>query len=280
MAKIGYVTDLHLSNKLPGRTMGLLKKMVNVRSTVDAYIFGGDTFAIAGKQNWEGFINRPIDRSELKERIRESRSMVDEYLPLIMDAADCKPVFMLQGNADAIAFRYTAKNIDKYPNLRLVNNVPIEFCGHYIVGVGGIEPDNADAAKIKINNPWYGGVLYPSDYIARLLKTALTRNIPWRKTILMTHQPAYGYADGCAGEHNGSEIVLQFILQKKPPIHLTGHMHYTPLADIKDKKYIEERTTATIGYGTGDKTLSINPGGGDLHDLPGGVRMKILTLED
>ena len=275
--KLSYVTDLHLSLQRPDRNASLIKKIKIAGPAVKAFIFGGDTFSLAGKQNWEPLINRPINRSELKERIKESRSLVDGLLPGIMEAANGRSVFMLQGNGDAIAFRYLTQISNKYPNLKLINNIPIEFYGYYIVGVGGIEPDNEDARRIMTNNPWYGGIINPSDYRARFVNLSVKYDIPWRKTIFMTHQPAFGYVDEYKGEHKGSVIVLGHLLLKNPIIHLAGHVHSAP---VVEKVYTEDKISALIGIGTGDRTLSINPGGDVLHDTPDGVRMNIISLDE
>jgi Icc-related predicted phosphoesterase len=83
------------------------------------------------------------------------------------------------------------------------------------------------------------------------------------RTILMTHIPALGYVDLYKENHEGSQLVLDHILQTYPLLHLTGHVH-----DALGKAWIN------------GSTLSINPGGGLLHDQPGGVKLTLVEIED
>ncbi len=76
------------------------------------------------------------------------------------------------------------------------------------------------------------------------LDEAYSARKEWSQMLFVTHTPPYGTkADALPnGKHVGSEVIRRFILEKKPTICLTGHIH-------------EAKSTDTLG-----STTIVNPG--------------------
>jgi Icc-related predicted phosphoesterase len=275
MFKIAYVTDLHLP-KDPSHRIGSLQTKMNViKNVVNAFVFGGDTFAL-DRTHWDAIIKRKATQSEIDERRAFSRESAEANMKLIMDAAGGKPVIMINGNADFLAFEYLRQNSSKFSGLTLLSDAICSFSGYLFMGIGSIEPDNADSESILNFNPWYRGVVSKNERsktFSGLLETAKKISSSCQKNmILVAHQPALGFVDAVGGRNAGSSSMNDFVGALNPIVHLTGHIHESPLLD---GKYDFSRAYAKMPSGT----ISINPGGGNEHDRPEGVRMAVIDIE-
>ena len=283
MTKIAYVTDLHITHETKCRATALVTKMANVKGRAGAFFFGGDTFTLGEQRHWDALMNGPAGNAVI-EMTNYSGGLTKELLPSIIEAAGGLPIFMLQGNADAISFFHIQKKLAEYSGVKPVAEDVLEFMSFYIIGLGGIEANDPGALKVNESNSWYMGVLSGKDFkngLDRIDKpTREWTSNDWRRTIFMTHLPAYGYVDVFGDKHNGNCLVEQFIRRNHPLLHLTGHVH-DAAADIeKDQQtgqvirtYSPGKTRKVID----EKTLTVNPGGGVLHDAE--IRMVLIDVD-
>ncbi len=276
MFRLAYVTDIHLPHA--ERLKSLTLKMKAVRGQVNAFAFGGDTFGLE-RTHWDALIKGRATPAEIYERTDFSRRSAEEGMPKILDAAGRKPVITINGNADVISFEYLRQNKEKFPGLFALKSGEIfHHSGYSFIGVGSIQPDNRDRGNILNFNPWYKGVI-SSEEQSEILSGLLDETSDWideqrKKIILLTHQPAYGFVDAVGGRNHGTHSMFSFIQALNPIVHVTGHVHSVPF--VKDKKiYDFSRAYARMPSGT----ISINPGGGELHDSEEGVRMAVIDIE-
>ena len=281
MLRIAYVTDLHLPHV--ERLKSLTSKMRAVRDRVNAFAFGGDTFGLE-RFHWDALTKGRAAIGAINVRKAFSRRSAEEGMPLILDAADRKPVVMINGNADFLAFEYLRLNKKKFPGLFALQSGEIFYLsGLYFIGVGSIEPDNQDRNNILNFNPWYRGVV-SSEEQTKTFTDLIENTWDWpdekrEKTVLITHQPALGFVDNGSTRIHGTFSMFSFVQALNPIIHLTGHVHSVPLEKISSKYdlsvYDFSRAYAKMPSGT----ISVNPGGGNVHDSEQGVRMAIIDIE-
>ena len=276
MFRLAYVTDIHLPHA--ERLKSLISKMKAVRGQVNAFAFGGDTFGLE-RDHWDALIKGQAAIGVINVRKAFSRRSAEEGMPLILDAAGRKPVIMINGNADFLAFEYLRQNKEKFPGLFALQSGEIfNLSGFSFIGVGSVEPDNQDRKNILSFNPWYGGVVSReerSKIFGNIIENTWNRTEEQRKkTVLITHQPALGFVDNGSSRVHGTFEMFSFVQALNPIIHLTGHIHSAPV----------EKLTNMFDFSLAYKqmpsgTISINPGGGELHDSPDGVRMVIVDIE-
>jgi Icc-related predicted phosphoesterase len=250
--------------------------MRTVRDQVHAFVFGGDTFGLE-RNHWGALIKGQATKAEIYERTIFSEKSAVEGMPKILDAAGVKPVIMINGNADFLAFEHLRQNKEKFPGLFALKSGEIfKFSGFSFIGIGSIEPDNQDSRGILNLNPWYRGVI-SSDEQFKISTEVIETTREWtdverKRAILLTHQPAFGYVDNVSGRKHGTISMFSFVQALNPIVHLTGHVHSVPL---KNNIYDFSRAYARMSSGT----ISINPGGGNVHDSDEGVRMEIIDIE-
>jgi Icc-related predicted phosphoesterase len=266
MAKIAYVTDLHL-NPGSGMLRTLTDKIRALPSDVRGICVGGDTFALK-KEHWPKIIGGSLSAEETRELISYSFDLIDEVLPATLEAAGERPVIMIPGNADYIGYSCLVGNKQDWNGLHLIDTKKKDLFDLHFAGVGGAKPNNADSNNIANNNPWYFGIQDENSFRYRFaVLSAGTDTSYWANTVLMTHMPALGYIDSYRGEHQGDDITLDFINRWAPLLHLAGHVHDGPMAS---GKYLPFDVI-------NEKTLTVNPGGGALHN--DGIKMIIVDLE-
>ncbi|MBI4399304.1 metallophosphoesterase family protein [Candidatus Micrarchaeota archaeon] len=81
---------------------------------------------------------------------------------------------------------------------------------YYLVGYGGSNP-----------TPFNTPVEYEEEQIAKELGEMRID----KKTILMTHAPAYGVLDQVQGVSVGSSAIKAVVNSKQPMVHICGHIH-------------------------------------------------------
>ena len=207
-----------------------------------------------------------------------------QNMPEILKAAGGLPIFMIQGNADAFSFFHIQENRSEYPSVKALEAGVHEWEGFRVFGLGGVEANDAGSINVNKFNPKYGGVFSGEVFSGRIdalcRLTSRWRESDWRRTIMMTHQPAEGFVDVFGGKHAGSSLVEKLVRRTYPLLHLAGHVH-DAVADVeKDEQtgkdvrtYRPDRTREIID----GKTLTVNIGGGFLHDPE--VRMWLIDLD-
>ena len=260
MSKIAYVTDLHLtqgSSRIGALTRSLSRlNDLGVRNLV----MGGDliglpgSMSIGGQKVWDILKTRPVSSAEYSQMWDYSRQLADAVIPQIIDATPGIERYMICGNADYVGYRYISGAYATDFNFLENETRPLSASTYNIFGTIGIPFGFiGDETKIKANNPWYKGI-YEAP---RSLSAA----------IVATHMPALGIMDRFRGENNGSQEVRSLLAKNTPLLHLAGHVHDAP-----------EEQGSIFAWGNTENHfyVSVNPGGGDLHDQ--GIRMALIDI--
>lgn len=271
------VTDLHLGDpQAASRMASFTGRLASLRGRANALFMSGDTFSISSKEHWAILMDGRASQTGIEDLREYSHSLVESYMPRILDAAkaaDIEDIYMIPGNGDSIGYHYLSQNTARFP-VKAADKRFIHANGETpvnIAGLGGIEPDGAEAQKIEMNNPWYKGVMSGWEYNLHLRSLGISFSNSTGTSLLMTHMPAFGHLDLFSGyPSTGSKVLLDFITRYKPLVHLCGHVHTG--AYIGDD-YIYKPFSVIGGH-----TVSINPGGGNNHDYEEGVLMVTLDM--
>ncbi len=150
---------------------------------------------------------------------------------------------------------YLSKELDKLPNVRVINNRIARYNG---MRIGGL--------KYFIDTSWVKE-FRPSNY-DEILKKALKETQAAKKTlnwfskvdILLCHQPPYGVLDKVKakfapkhwqGKHAGSKTILNYIRRYKPRFVFSGHIH-----ESAGYKRVDRTEVYNLGY-AGYKMLEL-----------------------
>lgn len=296
--RIAYVTDLHLgsSSAAGARLASFSTKAAQLRSRgIRTIINGGDLFDLRGDM-WRP--NGVVDTSLSMERRTElsdySAALVTELFGKISSKTGSDGLFFsVIGNADFLSAKalygfkaaqplktfhsFQSPLADPYNGkaswtLREEGLAPV-----FIAGLSGVPALSFDAGArgVNKNNPWYMGVLSSERY------NELVSNlgIPGRENIVVTHMPARGAMDSFHHkgmdkwfEDQGSVELRAAIEELKPILHLTGHVHGAPTVAGDYRPFV---------VSSGGNTVTVNPGGGDLHDeeICGTKGVKIAVID-
>jgi hypothetical protein len=295
--RIAYVTDLHLgsSSAAGARLASFSAKAAQLRSQgIRTIINGGDLFDLRGDM-WRP--NGVVDSSLSMERRIElsdySAALVRDLFGKISSNTGSDGLFFsVLGNADFLSAKalygfkaaqplktfhsFQSPLADPYNGkvswtLREEGLAPI-----FIAGLSGIPALSCDAGarNVNTNNPWYMGVLTSERYSELVSKLG----IPGRENIVVTHMPAQGTMDSFHHigmdkwfTDQGSVELRAAIEELNPILHLTGHVHGAPTVAGDYRPFV-------VSDG---KTVTVNPGGADLHDEElGGINgVKIAVID-
>ena len=268
MAKIAYVTDLHLTPNSP-RIAGLVDATARLKDLGVRHLFmGGDLIGLPGnleinaqgQRAWDVLKTRPVASDEYKVMFDYTKALADEVFPQFIAADPDLDRITVCGNADYIGYRYMqaayAPDFSFLDNLSVSRRFSDPGQEFVVKGMIGVPVGKGDETAIYTNNPWYGGI---SD--------ALPLADAWQY-ILMTHMPAYSQMDTFKGVNQGNENIGGLVNLASPTLHLTGHVHDAPES---------EGRIYTAWSGRLRNIVSVNPGGGNLHDPF--IRMAIINLD-
>ncbi len=257
MSKIAYVTDLHLTHGSP-RIAGLVNATARLKDFgVRRLFMGGDLIGLpgslqineAGDHVWDVLKARPVTPGEYKVMFDYTRGLVDEVIPQVIEADPELARVAISGNADYIGYRYMAAAFAPYFTLMDDLHDSFRFTSTdmdmTVRGMAGIPLREGDEALININNPWYGGINPSKGFY-----------IPGSH-ILLTHMPAHGHMDIYKEMNQGTFGIRDLVFWQSPYLHLTGHVHNAP--DAAGRIF-------DVWQGRFHDIVSVNPGGGDLHD--------------
>ena len=151
--------------------------------------------------SWEESMEKAIKRLHSPENpIFKALKLREDKIKTILSEAD-KPVFLIGGNHDLTDWTDYKKIIN-------IHNRKLKLGKYNFVGY-----------------KWTKLHRREEDHKIDILKLKILVN---RKTILVTHEPAFGILDGSDSNdqiHLGSEYLLKMIKRKKPILHLFGHTH-------------------------------------------------------
>ena len=273
MTKIAYFTDLHPMPNSP-RIAGLVSATRKLEDIGVRHLFiGGDFISFPGSFNinsqcvWDVLKTRPVTRDEYRLMFEYAKDLAEEVIPQFIDADPDLDRIAICGNTDYVGYRYMssvfAAHFTFLEDLSVKRRFAESESESIIRGTIGIPGGKADRLATNAYNPWYRGISVPN------LKPGP------RPYIFMSHMPAFPQPDGYHGsnlgykeDHEGNRFILDLIGCQSPVVHLTGHVHDGPEADGNIFK---------VWPGRSGNVVSINPGGGNLHDPF--IRMAIIDLE-
>ena len=279
ISKIAYVTDLHLGSA-PTRLPSFTGKLAALRDMgITRIINGGDMFDLRGDM-WKprGLVDSRVPSDQMLEMSDYSRRITSDLMRTVTEHI-CKNglYFSIFGNADYLSAPEMNRFKESQP-LKAFHRFQVPLAQPYnglvswalreegrsnlfISGLSGIPALSCDAGarNVNANNPWYMGVVSSERYNELVSKLG----IPGRENIVVTHMPAKGVMDSFYHkgmdryfEDQGSEVLRNSVTELGPILHLTGHVHGAPTVVGDYRPFV-------VNYG---KTVTINPGGGDLHD--------------
>ncbi|MDP2699760.1 metallophosphoesterase [Thalassospira sp.] len=127
----------------------------------------------------------------------------------ILASADA-PLLAVSGNHDS--FDELQAICGAVPNFTLLDGAGVNIKGHEFYGISREIPFQKDAL-------WSES--YSEEQASNLLAGCPTG------AVLISHSPPYGVVDFQAdGRHEGSEALLRTVRDKKPRVHLCGHIHH------------------------------------------------------
>lgn len=139
--------------------------------------------------------------------IRGERSV--ETLAAMVEI-DC-PVVLVSGNHDSL--EDVQEFCEQRESWHLLHGSTVEISGVVFVGIGGEIPKRGQAS-------W-------NETLSEQQATELLM-VNKKCSVLVSHTPPMGYADTQRdGSHEGSEAILEAIIQKEPALCLCGHIHYS-----------------------------------------------------
>lgn len=283
MSRIAYITDLHIGSEQgkSDRRQHFMSKAANLPKDVSAFVLGGDTLSVSNR--FSLLEQRPFNLTSLDAIKEEQSELAESFMDELFNST-CLPVFMSPGNTDNIAYSHLASC--NYSGLHLIDGELKSFVlGMNIIGLSGIYIDRAEKYYIFVQDA-YPGYLDRSMYYERLRQFETLSN-DWSNTVLVTHLPASGHVDipwptpfflkrfkgkvlRPMNKGEGDPKILDFIINYKPLLHLTGHVHGAP---FPDGEYDKNSSFSVIN----ERTLSINTGGDELHDPE--IRMALIDVE-
>jgi Icc-related predicted phosphoesterase len=127
-----------------------------------------------------------------------------------MTDIDC-PIVLVSGNHDPLA--EIQEFCKERENWHLLHGSAVEISGVVFLGVGGEIPKRGQA-------DW--NETLSEQQAAELLMVSK------KCSVLVSHTPPLGYADTQRdGSHEGSEAILEAIIDKEPVLCLCGHIHHS-----------------------------------------------------
>lgn len=295
--RIAYVTDLHLgsSSAACARLASFSAKAAQLRNRgIRTIINGGDLFDLRGDM-WRpnGVVDSSLSMERRTELSAHSAGLVRDLFGKVSSYAGKDGLFFsVLGNADYLAAKelysfkaaqplnrfhvYQSPLADPYNGLASWSLREEGLAPIFIAGLSGVPALSFDAGAMDVNknNPWYMGVLSSERYNELVSKLG----IPGSENIVVTHMPARGAMDSFHHkgmdkwfEDQGSVELRAAIEELKPILHLTGHVHGAPTVAGDYRPFV---------VNSGGNTVTVNPGGGDLHDqeIEGikGVKMAVI----
>ncbi len=156
----------------------------------DAVVLAGDLLAA-----------RPDHPGPIEEAHRESAATILDLLRRIK-----APVLYVMGNDDMVDLDSRADTI------RSVHGRRVELNGFNVVGY-------------QFSLPFMGGIHEKPEEAIRSDLVELAPLIDER-TVFVTHSPAWGILDlGLLDRHAGSRAILEVVENRKPRVHVHGHIH-------------------------------------------------------
>lgn len=151
--------------------------------------------------SWEEILEKAVDKLHEKDHpFLKALNLKEQKCKDILSQAD-KPIFLVGGNHDLT-------NWVDYKKIINIHDKRVKLGKYNFVGY----------KWTKLNR-------YEEDHKIDIKKL---KKIVNRKTILVTHEPAFGILDGSDDKdaiHLGSKYLKKMIIRKKPKLHLFGHTH-------------------------------------------------------
>ncbi len=176
---------------------------------------------------------------------KEKKAFMEAYnstIKIVNYLRKFAPVFTIFGNVElsnyetrklsnkiGISLPYLSNELNKLPNVRVINNRIASFGG---VKIGGLKYF-VDTNWVKDFKPYN----YKSELIKAKKETSKAKQVlKWFGSldILICHQPPYGILDKVTakfapkqwrGKHAGSKAILEYIKSKSPKYVFCGHIH-------------------------------------------------------
>ncbi len=281
VAKIAYVTDLHLGSAptAASRLASFSSKLVHLRDIGVGCVINGGDLADLRPDMWkpQGLVDSGAALKRLEYTEYSEQIALNIMPPIVANIRGYGGLLSIFGNADylslsgMISFRSSLPDPERFKHLF---PTIIHYSGemHEVIsdgrhiplvisGISGIPalPHDPGSVSVNENNPWYKGVLSERSY-----KDVLDNMMfPDNTTIFLSHMPALGTLDSffhrgkqALVDSQGSADIRDMIARRAPILHLTGHVHDAPMATGRYRPF-------SVGL---NGTVTINPGGGDLHD--------------
>ncbi len=195
---------------------------------------------------------------------KEKKAFMEAYnstIKIVNYLRKFAPVFTIFGNVEMsnyetrklsnkirISLPYLSNELNKLPNVRVINNRIANFRG---VKIGGL--------KYFVDTNWVKD-FKPYDYKSELIKAKKETSkaeqvLKWFGSldILLCHQPPYGILDKVTakfapkqwqGKHAGSKTILQYIKSKHPKYVFCGHIH-----EGKGMRKVGRTKVYNLGFG-------------------------------
>ncbi len=162
---------------------------------------------------------------------------LDETLNIlkVLNGLESERIFFIPGNCDSPA-------LDKFKNDTQTFNIHmkvLEYLGYVFLGLGG-------SSKTPFNTLYE----FTEETIEFMLNKLSLKIKDTSKLITVTHDPPYNTKIDVnkRGVHVGSRKIREFILNKKPVIHISGHIHESRGRDLLNKTILVNPGSASSGH--------------------------------
>ena len=151
------------------------------------------------EETYEETLNRQVkELNKPTSNFMKSLSIRERELKEILTVTK-KPIFVIKGNHDKTLWK-------SHGNIRNLHGKKVRFKGYFLIGYQYTEFERTEAEQQR-------------DF------QALKRHVNER-TILVTHIPAKGTLDNSKESYSYGSIALsELVKEKKPRLHLHGHVH-------------------------------------------------------
>ncbi|MEM2109278.1 MAG: metallophosphoesterase [Candidatus Odinarchaeota archaeon] len=155
----------------------------------------------------------------------------------ILERTGSDRIFFIPGNCDS-------RELENFTDDGIVSNIHmrvLKYLDYWFLGLGGSSP-----------TPFKTLFELSEDEINLILKNLSLKTPDSSKLITVTHDPPYGTAVDFnkRGLHVGSRKIREFILNREPLLHISGHIHEAMGQAFLGRTMLVNPGSASLGYYT------------------------------
>ncbi len=152
-----------------------------------------------------------------------------------LNEAGAECLFFIPGNCDS-------PEIEKFESVEGIFNIHmkvLEHAGYRFLGLGG-----------SSKTPFHTLYEFTEEEIEDMLEKLILKVPDTSRLVTVTHDPPYNTRIDInkRGVHVGSKRIREFVLNKKPFLHISGHIHEAKGVDRLDGTVLVNPGSASLGY--------------------------------